>query len=177
MALTVLYTAATGHVVGALALTGAAAPADPARLVGRALPLRVALGAGRTAVLPLNARDLAATAVDDEPALLTDPLAFGVELSADGRPGPAPARLAVWTGGGVRLAADGLTVTVPVAPTRPAPVVALVSDDQHTHVLAGEIPAEGDRVKLPLAVEPGGTHGVLTLVAGWAGRLERVTVT
>ncbi|MEU3449855.1 hypothetical protein AB0H29_21935 [Streptomyces thermolilacinus] len=178
MALTVVYTADTRHVVGALAVTGPAAPTDVARLVGRALPLRVPLGGGRTAVLPLNARELAVTAVDDEPAVLTDPLAYGVELTADGRAKPALPRLAVWTGGGITLARDGLTVTVPVAPARPAPVVALVSDDQDTtRVLAGEIPAQRDRVKLPLALEPGGTHGVLVLVSGWAGRLEKVTVT
>ncbi|MFD0654406.1 hypothetical protein ACFQ2Y_43910 [Streptomyces malaysiensis subsp. malaysiensis] len=41
MALSVVYAVDTGHVVGALALTGADAPADVAALVGRALPLRV----------------------------------------------------------------------------------------------------------------------------------------
>lgn len=178
MALTVVYAADTGHVVGALALTGAVAPAEVASLVGRELPLRVSLGGGRTATLPLSARELAVAAVDDEPAVLTDPLAFAVELSPEGKPGPALLRLPTWTGSdSIALAADGLTVTVGVPVARPAKVVALVSDDQDTHVLAGEVPAQQNRVKLPLTLTPGGTHGVLVLVAGWAGRLEKEAVT
>lgn len=180
MALTVVYAADTGHVVGALALTGTAtgAPPDVAALVGRELPLRVSLGGGRTATLPLNARELAVAAVDDEPDALTDPLAFGVELTAEGKPKPTLLRLPAWTdSGSIALAADGLTVTVGVPVARPAKVVALVSDDQDTHVLAGEVPAQQTRVKLPLTLTPGGTHGVLVLVAGWAGRLEKEGVT
>ncbi|MGW0768976.1 hypothetical protein [Streptomyces sp. NPDC002676] len=178
MALTVVYAADTGHVVGALALTGAGAPADVAALVGRALPMRVFLDEGRIATLPLNARDLAVAAVDDEPAALVDPLAFGVELSPEGRPKPTLVRLATWTGSaGIALAADGLTVTVQVAAARPTKVVALVSDDQDTHVLAGELPAQQTQVKLPVSLDHGSKHGVLVLVAGWAGRLEEASVT
>ncbi|MEU7568107.1 hypothetical protein AB0A99_19250 [Streptomyces fradiae] len=180
MALTVVYASATGHVVGALARTGpaaaSAAPPDPAALVGRALPLRVALGAGRTAVLPLHAGELASAFVDEQPAVFADPLAFGVDLSADGRPKPVLPRLAAWTGGGLALAPDGLTVTVPLAPVRAARIVALVSGGQDTHVLAGEIPPGRDRVTLPLALAEDGTHGVLVLVTGWAGRLEKARV-
>ncbi|AQW48321.1 hypothetical protein ACIQPP_49555 [Streptomyces violaceusniger] len=53
LALSVVYLADTGHVVGALALTGAGAgaPPDAAALVGPALPMRVLLGGGRTATL------------------------------------------------------------------------------------------------------------------------------
>ncbi|MFV2120124.1 hypothetical protein ACE14D_17455 [Streptomyces sp. Act-28] len=178
MTLTVVYAADTGHVVGALALTGADAPADVAALVGDALPLRVPLGGGRTVTLPLNARALAAAIVDGEPDALTDPLAFGVEPTSAGAPGPALLRLAGWSGGdGIALATDGLTVTVPVAANRPAGVVALVSDGQDTRVLAGEIPAQQVRVKLPVTLDQGGTYGVLALVAGWAGRLEKAVVT
>ncbi|URM88808.1 hypothetical protein LUW75_00855 [Streptomyces sp. MRC013] len=177
MALTVVYAAGTGHVVGALALTGAEAPADAAALVGRALPLRVPLGGGRTAVLPLGAGELAVAAVDEEPAALADPLAFGVGLTAEGAPRPALLRLAEWSGDGVALAADGLTVAVRVAAARPARVVALVADDRDTRVLAGELPAGQDRVKLPVALDAGGAYGVLVLVEGWAGRLERAEAT
>ncbi|MER5932594.1 hypothetical protein [Streptomyces sp. NPDC002054] len=178
MALSVVYVADTGHVVGALALTGAGAPPDVAALVGRALPMRVLLGGGRTATLPLKARELAVAAVDDEPAALADPLAFGVELTPEGKPKPTLLRLATWTGSdSIALATDGLTVTVQVAAARPAKVVALVSDDQDTRVLAGEIPAQQTQVKLPVTLEAGSAHGVLVLVAGWAGRLEKVVVT
>ncbi|MER6140625.1 hypothetical protein ABT174_11250 [Streptomyces sparsogenes] len=176
MALSVVYAADTGHVVGALELTGAGAPADVAALVGRALPLRVSLGQGRTATLPLNARDLAVAAVDDEPAALTDPLSFGVEVTSEGRPKPALVRLPSWTDG-IALAKDGLTVTVQVAVARPTPVVALVSDEQDTHVLAGEIPAQQTQVKLPVTLTAGSVHGVLVLPAGWAGHLEKAAVT
>ncbi|MFH9399249.1 hypothetical protein ACH4JS_05605 [Streptomyces sp. NPDC017638] len=178
MALTVVYTAGTGHVVGALALTGAGAPADVAALVGRALPMRVCVDQGRVATLPLNAGNLAVAVVDDEPAALVDPLAFGVELNPEGRPGPTLTRLATWTGGaGVALTPNGLTITVQVAPARPAKVVALVSADQDTHVLAGELPAQQTRVTLPVSLDAGGKHGVLVLAAGWAGLLEEANVT
>lgn len=178
MALSVVYAADTGHAVGALALAGASAPPDVAALVGRALPLRVSLGGGRIATLPLNARQLAVAAVDDEPAALADPLAFGVELTPEGKPKPTLQRLASWTGNdGIALARDGLTVTVRVAAARPTKVLALVSEDQDAHVLAGEIPAQQTQVKLPVTLKPGSTHGVLVLVAGWAGRLEKTGVT
>ncbi|MFE5159735.1 hypothetical protein ACFRNT_14670 [Streptomyces sp. NPDC056697] len=176
MALSVVYTLDTGHVVGALALTGAAAPDEVAALVGRALPLRVSLDGGRVAALPLSARDLAVTAVDDEPAALAEPLAFGVEMTSEGKPKPALVRLASWTEG-IALATDGLTVTVKVAVARPTPVVALVSDEQDTHVLAGEIPAQQTQVKLPVTLVAGSVHGVLVLATGWAGHLGKVRVT
>ncbi|MET8070348.1 hypothetical protein ABZU86_11935 [Streptomyces sp. NPDC005271] len=176
MALSVVYAVETGHVVGALALTGAGAPADVAALVGRALPLRVSLGAGHVAALPLSARELAVAAVDEEPASLAAPLAFGVEVTPEGKPKPALVRLASWTGG-IALAKEGITVTVKVPAARPTPVVALVSDEQDTHVLAGEIPAQQTQVKLPVTLVGGTVHGVLVLAAGWAGRLEKATVT
>ncbi|MDW6066222.1 hypothetical protein SAZ11_61175 [Streptomyces sp. FXJ1.4098] len=176
MALSVVYAVDTGHVVGALALTGAGAPPDVAALVGRALPLRVSLGAGRIATLPLSARDLAVASVDDEPAALTAPLDFGVEVTSDGKPKPALVRLASWTDG-IALTEDGLTVTVKVAVARPTPVLALVSDEQDTHVLAGEIPAQQAQVNLPVTLVKGSVHGVLVLAAGWAGHLEKAAVT
>ncbi|MGW2326799.1 hypothetical protein ACWC5C_13655 [Streptomyces sp. NPDC001700] len=178
MALTVVYAADTGHVVGALALTGTATAALPeaADLVGAGLPLRVALGDGRIATLPLSARELAVAAVDDEPGALAEPLAFGVEVTTDGKPKPALVRLASWPDD-IALATDGLTLTVKVAVARPTPVVALVSDEQNTHVLAGEIPAQQTQVKLPVTLVAGDVHGVLVLAAGWAGHLTMEKVT
>ncbi|ADI03610.1 hypothetical protein SBI_00489 [Streptomyces bingchenggensis BCW-1] len=176
MALSVVYAVDTGHVVGALALTGAGAPPDVAALVGRALPLRVSLGTGRIATLPLSARDLAVASVDDEPAALAVPLDFGVEVTSDGKPKPALVRLASWTDG-IALTEDGLTVTVKVAVARPTPVLALVSDEQDTHVLAGEIPAQQTQAKLPVTLVKGSVHGVLVLATGWAGHLEKAAVT
>lgn len=178
MALSVVYAVDTDHVLGALALTGAsAAPADAAALVGPALPLRVSLGAGRAATLPVDARDLAVAAVDDEPGALGEPLAFGIERASDGSSEPKPKllRLPSWTDG-LQLTANDLTVTLPLPATTTARVVALVSDDQATHVLAGEIPAERNEVKLPVSLAGDTAYGVLVLVSGWAGRLEKMEV-
>ncbi|MGY0063952.1 hypothetical protein ACWY4P_47120 [Streptomyces sp. LZ34] len=176
MTLHVVYAVGTGHVVGALAQTGADAPADAAALVGRALPLRVSLGDGRIAILPVSAEKLDVAAVDDEPAALADPLAFGVEVTSEGKPKPALVRLATWSDG-VVLAKDGITITVQVPANRTTPVIALISDEQDTHVLAGEIPAQQTQVKLPVTLTAGSEHGVLVLAAGWAGHLgmEKVT--
>lgn len=175
MALSVVYAVRTGHVLGALALTGASAPTDAAALVGPALPLRVSLGADGTATLPVDVRELAVAAVDDEPGALAEPLAFGVELDSEDKPKPKLLHLPSWTGG-LRLTTDDLTVTVPLATTATTPVVALVSDNQATHVLAGEIPAERNEVKLPVTLAGDTTYGVLVLVGGWTGRLEKVEV-
>ncbi|MFI9586799.1 hypothetical protein ACIHCQ_34345 [Streptomyces sp. NPDC052236] len=184
MALSVVYATDTGHVVGALALTGASARPggasavpEVASLVGLALPLRVSLGAGRTATVPLNARELAVAAADDEPGALADPLAYGVEMTAEPTPKPKPTllRLATWKDG-LKLAADGLTITVPVATNRLLKVVALISDEQDTHVLAGEIVAGATEVTLPVTLAAASEHGVLVLVGGWAGRLEKAKV-
>jgi hypothetical protein len=54
------------------------------------------------------------------------------------------------------------------------PVVALVSDGTETLVLSASIAAGDTKVTLPVTVDDG-PHGVLVLVAGWAGRLESVT--
>ncbi|MEU6549145.1 hypothetical protein ABZ915_02515 [Streptomyces sp. NPDC046915] len=176
MALSVVYALDTGHVVGALALTGGTAPVDPAALVGRALPVRVSLGAHGTATLPLDARNLAVAAVDDEPGVLAEPLAYGVDRGSDGKPKPTLLHLPSWTSGGLVLAKDVLKVTVPHAPTSTVKVVALISGAQDTHVLAGEIPAQQTELKLSVDLAAAASYGVLVLVAGWAGLLERKDV-
>ncbi|GII84251.1 hypothetical protein Ssi03_22410 [Sphaerisporangium siamense] len=174
MALSVVYVADSGHVVGALALTGAGVAADLGAVVGAELSLRVPLGEGRVAPLPLSARRLALAPADDEPGVFDDPLAFGVELTSGGRPKPALARLAPWTTP-LSLAKDRLTVTLPVPATRLTPVLALLSDGSETHVASGEIPPGGDKAELPVALDAG-PHGVLVLVAGNTGRLEKLNV-
>lgn len=176
MALHVVYAIGTGHVVGALAHTGADAPVDAAVLVGRALPLRVALSDGSIATLPLSAGKLGVAAVDDEPGALADPLAFGVELTGEDKPKPELLRLAGWDDD-VVLAKDGITIKVQVPANGTTPVVALISDEQDTHVLTGEIPAQQTQVKLPVTLTAGSEHGVLVLAAGWAGHLGREKVT
>jgi hypothetical protein len=176
--LSVVYVPDTGHVVGALGVTGEAAPDDVGALVGPALPLRVPLGGDETAVLTLRDRQLAAFAADDEPGVFADPLAFGVDQvenqdqTVTVKPGLL--RLASWTTT-LEFDANGLAVEVPVAhPTKDLPVVALVSDGAETRVLAAEIDAGARNVTLAVTVDDG-PHAVLVLVAGWAGRLESVT--
>ncbi|WP_221352080.1 hypothetical protein [Streptomyces beigongshangae] len=176
MTLCVVYAPDTGHVLGALALTGAEAPAtDPAALVGPVLPLRVLLGAGRTATLPVDARNLAVAAVDAEPGAFDEPSAFAVEQGSGSGSGPKPAllRLQAWKDG-ILLTAKDLTVTLPAPVPSTARLTALVCDDQVTHVLAGEIPAGRNEVKLPVTLDKDTPYGVLVLVSGWAGRLEKV---
>lgn len=174
MTLSVVYARDTGHVLGALALTGAAAPTDAAALVGPALPLRVLLGEGRTVTLPLDARDLAVTTVDAEPGALDEPMAFAVEGGSAGGSEPKPAllRLPAWKDG-IRLTTKDLTVTLPVPTPVSVRLTALISDDRVTHVLAGEIPADRTEVKLPVTLAGDTPYGVLLLVSGWAGRLEK----
>ncbi|MDH6213445.1 hypothetical protein [Streptomyces pseudovenezuelae] len=175
MALSVVYAVDTCHVLGAVALTGASASNDAAELVGPALPLRVSLGADGTATLPVDARELAVAAVDDEPGALAEPLAYAVEFGSDEKPKPKLLHLPSWNNE-LKLTTDKLTVTVPFDTTAPTPVVALVSDHQATHVLAGEIPAGGTEAKLAVSLAADTAYGVLVLVVGWAGRLERVKV-
>lgn len=174
MSLSVVYVADTGHVAGALALTGANAPGDVTSAVGAELPLRVPLGEGGIAVLFLQHGRLALAPADDEPGVFGDPLAFGVEPAPGGRPKPALARLAPWTIP-LGLTTDKLTITLPAGVTRLTPVLALISDGQETHTSAGEIPVGGNRAELQMALTAG-TYGVLVLVAGYAGRLEAVKV-
>lgn len=183
MALFVVYAPETGHVVGAVNSIGAPALAppgpsgtvDPGPLVGAALPLRVSLGAGELAVVSLPARELAAHAPDDEPAVLADPLAFGVEQVDNGQPPkPALVRLRTWSGG-LAFTPVGLSVMIPTPDqVNVTHVVAFVAEGQDTRMISGDIKAGDTKVVLPIAVEDG-AHGVLVLVTGWAGRLKAVT--
>ncbi|XVU28351.1 hypothetical protein ACQPZJ_15295 [Actinoplanes sp. CA-054009] len=169
MALSVVYTPETGHVLGAVTSIGAPETADPATLAGAALPLRVSLGAAEPAVVSVPARELAAHVPDDEPAVLTDPLAFSVE-----KPGTGLVRLRTWTEG-LSFTPAGLSVKLPTTDNVNAThVVAFVTEGPETRTTSGDIKAGDDTVELPIAVA-NGPHAVLVLATGWAGRLEAVT--
>ncbi len=118
-------------------------------------------------------RRLAVAAVDDEPAVFAEPLAFGVDTGQDGKPRPALAQLAPWSTT-LEITAGKLVLTLPASVTRLTPVLALISDGQQAHVLVGEVPAGGAQAELPVALDTG-EHGALVLVAGYAGRLQEVT--
>ncbi|XVV15531.1 hypothetical protein ACQP2X_14660 [Actinoplanes sp. CA-131856] len=167
MALSVVYTPETGHVLGAVASIGVPAAVSAAALVGAALPLRVSEGA----VVSVPARELALHGPDDEPLVLTGPLAFGVEGQP---PKPALVRLRTWTNA-LSFTGAGLSITLPAHDqVNPTHVAAFVTEGPETRMTSGDIRAGETEVVLPIAVESG-THGVLVLVSGWAGRLEAVT--
>jgi hypothetical protein len=174
MTLYVVYVPETGHVVGALNATGAPAPPDVGALVGAALPMRISVG-GDVTTLPLRANLLALHKADDEPGVFADPMAFGVEQVSGADPKPTLVELLSAEELELTFTTNSLVVTVPVPnASQDSAVLALISDGQDTHVRLGEIPAEGDSVELPVTV-PNGTHGVLVLVAGWAGVLTTET--
>lgn len=171
MSLFVVYVRKTGHVVGAVNAIGATPPADAAALVGADLPLRLSLSTGETVIIPLASDDLEKHTPDDEPAVFTDPLTYGVEPVTE--PKPALVELTPWTGG-LTFGEATLTVMLPTPVSVLTEVVALVSDEQGTLTASATIQVGVRAVDLPIAVASG-AHGVLVLVAGWVGRFEEVT--
>jgi hypothetical protein len=179
MSTSAVYVQDTGHVVGALALTGGGEPVEVAALVGTSLPLRVALG-DRVEVVPLDAGRLLVVAADDEPAVFEQPLAFGVETtpetpSTPAKPKPALLRLMPLSDP-VTLTPRSVAVEVPLAPAQATRVLVLVSDDDGAHLFTGEIPAGQRRAEFRVDLSTGDVHAVLALVRGWVGWLGAVTV-
>lgn len=173
MSLFVVFVRKTGHVVGAVNAIGATPPADAAALVGAELPLRLSLGTGETVTVPLSSDDLEKHTPDDEPAVFTDPLAYGVEQVTGADPKPALVGLTPWTGG-LSFGDETLVVMLPTPVSAPTEVVAFVTDGEDTLTASATI-RTGKAVDLPISVASGTTHGVLVLVAGWVGRFEEVT--
>lgn len=167
MSLYVVYVSDTGHVVGAVTASGATAPGDTVEaVVGDALRLRVAVGTQVTA-FSLPAGELALLPADDEPGVFDNPLRYGVEP-------PKPSLVSLKPGVQLTLGADGLSVALPTPASRTTRVLALVSDGQEIHKFVDEIGTGQSTAVITVAV-PDGTHAVLVLVAGWAGRLTTVT--
>lgn len=177
MTLSVVYVPDTGHVVAALAVNGVQAPDDVSALVGSALPLRVAVSGGETVELALRAAKLAGLAADDEPGVFADPLAFGVDqvTTADQQVVPRPTLVGLDPlTDPLTLDATGLTVTVPrIDPVKDNPVLVLISDGPDTLAVPWLLPKGDKTVTIPVTVDDG-QHGVLVLVAGWAGTLQAV---
>jgi hypothetical protein len=181
MSMTVVYASATGHVVGVRtgAGIGTAAPAVAdavADMVGQGLPLHRRLSDNTVADLVLPAGSLGAATVDDTPDALLDPLTFEVQRDpAGGAPKPALRRLAGWgETDPVTLTPTSVTVNVgnPVAASTPVIVVLSGGSPQ---LLTGEV-AEGESKRtFDVRLDPG-TYGVLLLVAGRHGRLDRELV-
>lgn len=173
MTLFVVYVPETGTVLGAVSAVGAVAPGDVGTLVGKDLPMRVTLDTGERVSLLVPARKLALHNPDDEPGVLTAPLTFGVEQVENQPPKPALVPLRELPDP-PSFSDTGLVVTLPAKPTVRTPVLAWVQAGQDTVPLVGAIGTDRADVTLEVAVTPG-QHGVLVLVAGWAGRLGAVT--
>jgi hypothetical protein len=172
MSLFVVYVKDTGHVVGAVRAIGATLP-TVAALVGDELPLRVSLGVGEIAGLTLKPGDLAVHEADDEPDVFVNPLAFGVEQGQDDQP-PKPALVPLpKSNRPLKFENPGLTVAVDTEVNENTTVRVLISYGQVTNPLRGQINKDGKDTTLPTPVDDD-PHGVLVLVPGWAGRLEKV---
>lgn len=171
MSVFVVYEKSTGTVVGAVRAVGATLPAA-ADLVGDALPLRVLLDASSRVTLSMAVADLAVHEADDEPAVFATPLGFGVAQTPNQQLKPALTRLTVLDETLV-FDAIGLVVELPGPAPADTAVFALVSEGQQTQRVDSVIKKGDPRVSVPVTVTPG-KHGVLVLVAGWAGRLVEV---
>jgi hypothetical protein len=171
MTLYVVYVPATGHVVGAVNVTGAVPPANVGELVGSALPMRISVD-GEEVTLPLQANQLALLKADDEPEVFADPTAFGVVQVQGAAPKPTLVRLFSWDEE-LTLTTDTLFVTVKSANAENTPVLALISEGREVQVVAKPMRAGEDTVELPVTVSEG-PHGVLVLVAGWTGAFRTV---
>ncbi|GAB7044471.1 MULTISPECIES: hypothetical protein [Catenuloplanes] len=165
---TIVYESTTGHVLGAIATPGAGAGVPPvADLVGTELPL----WSGVDVTVP--AERLSAAAVVPTPGLLAGPLGFGVE-TVGGAPRSQLLRLATWGGGGVRLDADGVTVSLPADVPDATPVLVVVAgEDGPVALLPARMTGRSLTLRLSL---PDGDYVLLTLVTGYAGRLDPLTV-
>lgn len=172
MSLFVVYVKETGHVVGAVRAIGVTTP-TVAALVGDELPLRVLLEPGDIAELVLRPDDLAVHEADDEPRVFLDPLAFGVEqVQADQPPKPALVLLSK-SEQPLKFENPGLTVAVETPVNENTAVRVLISYGDATNLLRGQINKDGTDTTLATPVDDD-PHGVLVLIPGWAGRLERV---
>jgi len=182
MTLFVMYVPETGHVVGAVNANGVTprtipnpangSSVDPAWLVGTALPMRVAVGPGEFAAVSLPAGELKVHTPDDQSDVFTNPLRYAVELAGT-TPQPALVRLPLWSGG-LEFVATGLRVEVPEPATKVTQVLAWISDGEDTLGVPWEIAVGAKETTIPMTVDSG-PHAVLVQVAGWAGRLEKVT--
>lgn len=174
MTLFVVYVHDTGHVVGAVNTNGGTPPADVGSLVGDALPMRVTLSTGKVVEILLPAGELRLHAPDDEPGVLTEPMAYAVEFEGT-TPQPALVHLTPpWTDG-LDFVDSHLRVRVPIAEeveiTR---VLGWVSDGQDTQADAANI-APGEKETTLRVTVSSGPHAVLVLAVGWPGRLEEVS--
>jgi hypothetical protein len=173
---TVVYESETRHVLGVLSVTGGGAPPDAAPLVGPGLPARV-VTRDRSAVVDATvpAERLRTAVVEDTPGLLADPYAFAVEI-VNGEARSRLLSLAPWReGSGVTVDSHGVHVVLGRGvPEGTRMLVVLATEDGPAGMWPGHLPTDGS-VDLEATLAPGG-YGVLTLVSGYAGRVDPGTV-
>jgi hypothetical protein len=176
MSLNVLYAAETGHVLGAVAVSGPVTTPSVEDLAGPALPLWVA---DRTAAVDLAvpAARLAVVTVADEEGALAAPCDFGVDVSPGQAPRSALRRLDPWPEGFMPFepVPAGVEITVPRSRPEATAVLVVIAGPTSPPPVLSEIPA-GDQDVIVGATLTSGEYGILVLAAGWAGRLERLTI-
>jgi hypothetical protein len=174
MTVTVVYESGTGHVLGALSVAGSGGAPDPAGLVGDGLPARAVLGDRTVVDVTVPAERLRTAVVEETPGLLADPYAFGVEL-VGGEPRSRLLRLAPWRDGTVTVNGDGVHVSLErEVPEGTKLLVVIATEDGPVAEFPVPMPT-GGKADLDVSLDLGG-YGVLTLVAGYAGRVDARTV-
>ncbi|MEV6345893.1 hypothetical protein [Actinoplanes sp. NPDC051851] len=183
----VVYAGHTAHVLAVLARTGPEqlAPDSAEPLVGDALTLWAGgsdEAPGDPVPLPVPAGDLVPAVVEEQPGLLTVPLAFGVQViggeagpdlrllqpgDPDGGPLIPPAGNVT-----VTLAADRVVVTLPAPTTVALPVLLVVGGERTRPAVRDQIDQGASVKEFRMNLEPG-TYGVLALVASWRGVIHR----
>jgi hypothetical protein len=174
VAVTVVHSRPTGHVLAALDLTGPVpAPLPLAQLVGAALPVARPgpAGAGHgPGEVHVPADQLDTAAADRTPGLLTQPMAFGVG------PGRALTPLSPWAASAkpVELKNTGIVLTLDrTSIGGNTPVLIVIAGPAGEFTLTGQVYAGRKQTTIGVALT-GGDYTVLTLAAGWHGRLEEL---
>jgi hypothetical protein len=190
MGVTVVHTTLTKHILGAIDLTGPPGPpASRDRLVGAALPLRLGrasdddVGKEQAPRVLVPAEQLATAAAERVAGLLDGPMAFGIG------PGRTPTPLSPWKAGSkpVELKTTGITITLDRTSTaQPTPVLVVLAGSDGDQTLTGEVTeitlvgqvfAGRKLTTIGVALKADAWYTVLTLAAGWHGRLEALRAT
>ncbi|BBH69371.1 hypothetical protein ACTI_60560 [Actinoplanes sp. OR16] len=172
MAVAVVHTTRTGHVLAAFEAVGREGPPPTvAELVGTGLPLT--LGAGGSLVV--TAEQLATAEAERVPGLLDQPLTFGVGT------GRTPMPLSPWISDEpVRLTKDGVHLMLDrTSVGQPTKVLVVLTGPGLTPevTLLGQVFTGRKATTIGLALAEEGRYTVLTLAEGWHGRLETLGVT
>jgi hypothetical protein len=176
MAITVILSRSTRHVLAVLDLAGPApVPVPLAQLVGTALPIARTgpTGAGHgPGEVHVPAGELDTAVADRMPRLLNEPMAFAVGTGRTLTP------LSPWTAAAspVLLKPTGVVLTLDrTSIGGPTAVLIVLAGPAGEFTLTGTVFAGRKQTTVGVALTSG-KYAVLTLAAGWHGRLEELTV-